>query len=89
LVNHIDKIVLMSSGDWKPNMIIRIGKGSDKPLDPGHQHKGNYIGEFKSMCPNITFWDLDNSNNIESIYSSCYQIGGIHIVVEYPELYNR
>ena len=39
LVKHVDKLELMSRGDWKPNMIIRVGKGSDKPLDPGHQHK--------------------------------------------------
>ena len=43
LVNHVDKIGLMSGNSWKVNMIIRLGKGSDKPLDPGHQHKGNYL----------------------------------------------
>ena len=60
LVNHVDKIGLMSQGNWGPNMIIRLGKGSDKPLDPGHQHRGNYINEFKSMCPNTKFWDIKN-----------------------------
>ena len=43
LINHVDKIGLMSNGKWKPNLLIRLGKGSDKPLDPGHQHRGNYI----------------------------------------------
>ena len=88
LVNHVDKIGLMSDGQWKPNMIIRIGKGSDKPLDPGHQHKGNYLEEFKSMCKNITFWDFNSYSNIESVYKSAYENGGIHIMVEYPELYD-
>ena len=32
LVNHVDKIGLMSGDRWKVNMIIRLGKGSDKPL---------------------------------------------------------
>jgi pyruvate/2-oxoglutarate/acetoin dehydrogenase E1 component len=88
LVNHVDKIKLMSNGQWSPNMIIRLGKGSDKPLDPGHQHRGNYIEEFKSMCQNIMFWDLKDYTNIETIYKSCYEQGGIHVIVEYPELYN-
>ena len=39
LVNHADKLEIMSDGEWKPNIIVRVGKGSDKPLDPGHQHK--------------------------------------------------
>ena len=87
LVNHVDKIKLMSNGKWNPNMIIRLGKGSDKPLDPGHQHRGNYYNEFKSMCPNTLFWDLRDYNTIEEIYKSCYEHGGIHVIVEYPELY--
>ena len=87
LVNHVDKIKLMSNGQWSPNMIIRLGKGSDKPLDPGHQHRGNYFNQFKSMCANTSFWDLRDYNTIEEIYKSCYSEGGIHVIVEYPELY--
>ena len=87
LVNHVDKIGLMSQGNWKPNMIIRLGKGSVKPLDPGHQHRGNYFEEFKSMCPNIQFWDLKHHESIEKVYKSSYTEGGIHVIVEYPELY--
>ena len=87
LVNHVDKIFLMSQGKWNPNMIIRLGKGSDKPLDPGHQHRGNYFEEFKSMCPNVTFWDLKVDTDIETTYKSVYKQGGIHVIVEYPELY--
>ena len=87
LVNHVDKIGLMSQGKWQPNMIIRLGKGSDKPLDPGHQHRGNYLEEFKSLCPNIQFHDLLKYDNVETIYKNAYSEGGIHVIVEYPELY--
>jgi pyruvate/2-oxoglutarate/acetoin dehydrogenase E1 component len=87
LVNHIDKINLMSMGNWKPNMIIRVGKGSDKPLDPGYQHKGNYFDEFKSLCPNIEFHDLKTPIDIELSYKYATDNGGIHCLVEYPELY--
>jgi pyruvate/2-oxoglutarate/acetoin dehydrogenase E1 component len=87
LVNHVDKIKLMSNDQWSPNMIIRLGKGSDKPLDPGHQHRGNYLYEFKSMCPNINFVDLKDWKYTEEAYSYAYRNGGIHVIIEYPELY--
>ena len=85
LVNHVDKYTLMTGK--KANILIRLGKGSDKPLDPGHQHKGNYINEFKSLCPNIKFHDLINYSSIVDSYTSAYEEGGVHVLVEYPELY--
>ena len=87
LVNHVDKISLMSNAGWKPNLIIRLGKGSDKPLDPGHQHKGNYFEEFKSMCPNIEFHNLKTWQDVELSYKYAIENVGIHLLVEYPELY--
>ena len=85
LVNHIDKYELMTGK--QANILIRLGKGSDKPLDPGHQHKGNYFNEFKSMCPHITFHDLKKTEDVATAYTSAYQQGGVHVLVEYPELY--
>jgi pyruvate/2-oxoglutarate/acetoin dehydrogenase E1 component len=85
LVNHIDKYELMTVK--RANILIRLGKGSDKPLDPGHQHKGNYFNEFKSMCPNIKFHDLQSTDDIVPAYKDAYQNGGVHVLVEYPELY--
>lgn len=85
LVNHVDKFKLMTGKQI--NMLIRLGKGSDKPLDPGHQHKGNYFSEYKSMCPNINFFNLLNPKSIKEYYQLCLQQGGVNVLVEYPELY--
>jgi len=85
LINHIDKYKLMTGKT--ANILVRLGKGSDKPLDPGHQHKGNYLDEFKSMCPNIKFHDLTDYDSIVDIYKTAYTDGGVHVLVEYPELY--
>jgi pyruvate/2-oxoglutarate/acetoin dehydrogenase E1 component len=87
LVNHVDKIKLMSNQEWNPNMIIRLGKGSDKPLDPGHQHRGSYLASYEMMCPNIKFYDLKSWKDIEETYKTVYEKGGISVIVEYPELY--
>lgn len=85
LVNHVDKYNLMTGKTV--NLLIRLGKGSDTPLDPGHQHKGNYLKEFKSMCPNIKFHNLISATDIVATYKEAYSSGGVHILVEYPELY--
>lgn len=87
LVNHLDKLEAMSDGEWKPNVIIRVGKGSDKPLDPGHQHKANYTEPFRQMLTNVTIRDLKSPVEILPAYKAALSQGGIHILVEYPELY--
>jgi pyruvate/2-oxoglutarate/acetoin dehydrogenase E1 component len=84
LVNHVDKYTLMT--DKKVNIIIRLGKGSDTHLI-GFQHKGNYLSEFKSLCPNIKFYDLTSYHLILDSYVNAYEQGGVHVLVEYPELY--
>jgi pyruvate/2-oxoglutarate/acetoin dehydrogenase E1 component len=85
LVNHVDKFNSMTNK--KVNLLIRVGKGSDVPLDPGVQHKNNYITEFKTMCPNINFCDLTDASSIYDTYIDCYKKGGVHVLVEYPQKY--
>ena len=87
LVNHLDKLELMSDGEWKPNVIIRVGKGSDKPLDPGHQHKADYSDEFSSILKNIPVIKLDSAYKILPAYKKALSEKGPFILVEYPELY--
>ena len=87
LVNHLDKYQLMTGKNV--DILIRVGKGSDEPLDPGHQHKANYFEEFKSICKNITFFDLKTAEEVETAYNYFTTNGGIVILVEYPQLYNK
>ena len=86
LVNHVDKFELMTGK--KVNVLIRLGKGADSPLDPGHQHKGNYLDEFKSLCSNVTFHNFTEYTDILESYKNAFSNGGIHVLVEYPELYH-
>jgi pyruvate/2-oxoglutarate/acetoin dehydrogenase E1 component len=85
MINHLDKFEIMTGK--KVNVLIRLGKGSNKPLDPGHQHKNDYFEEFKSICKNIQFHNLKSAIDIESAYNHAINNGGIHCLVEYPELY--
>lgn len=89
LINHLDKLEIMSQNTWKPNIIIRIGKGSDTPLDPGYQHKGNYLNSFNDMLKYSKIYNLTNANMITESYKEAYKNGGINLMIEYPELYNK
>ncbi len=88
LVNHVDKIELMSNGQWKPNIIIRVGKGSEIPLNPGPQHRNNYFDEFQSITNTIKFFDCLTVDDIENAYNHAINEGGITLINEYPEKYN-
>jgi pyruvate/2-oxoglutarate/acetoin dehydrogenase E1 component len=88
LVNHVDKIELMSNGQWRPNMIIRVAKGSEIPLNPGPQHRGNYFNEFQSITQTIKFFDCLTVDDIENAYNHAINEGGITLINEYPEKYN-
>ena len=85
LINHVDKFEMMTGK--KPTILIRVGRGADRPLDPGCQHKGNYFKEFASMCKNITFHEFTSPDHIYESYASAYKSGGVHLFLEYPELY--
>lgn len=87
LINHIDKYELMT--DDTPHIIVRVGKGSDKPLDPGHQHKSNYINEFKSMSKKIQYFDCKTVKELELAYDEALKYKGVYVICEYPELYDN
>lgn len=86
LVNHVDKFKLMTGNNI--HMIIRVGKGSDIPLDPGHQHKGNYFNEVKGMCSNIHFMDCKSTDDIHYNYNLATNTPDIYVINEYPQMYN-
>ena len=89
LVNHLDKLEVMSDGEYIPNVIIRVGKGSDTPLDPGHQHKADYSEEFASMLKYTPVIKLDSADKILPAYKQALATPGPVILVEYPELYYK
>lgn len=87
LITHLDKLGPMSDNEYSANVIIRVGKGSDKPLDPGHQHKADYSDEFSSMLKNIPVIKLDSADKILPAYREALERKGPTILVEYPEMY--
>ena len=59
IVNHLDKFPLLSRGRCNPKMIIRVSVGSEAPIDPQDQHKGNFSEAFRLMCKTIDIIELN------------------------------
>jgi pyruvate/2-oxoglutarate/acetoin dehydrogenase E1 component len=91
IVNHLDKIDLMSNGGYKPKVIIRTGIGSERPLHPQHQHVGDYTYAFRLMCRNIEVIRLDETAQIFPAYQKALlrDDGMSTIIVEYGDYYNE
>ena len=91
LINHLDKIKLMSNNGYKTKAIIRTGIGSTKPLHPQHQHVGDFTESVKKMCTNIEVIRLDEPSEIFKSYQKALNRddGKSTIFVEYGDYYNE
>ena len=87
LVNHVDKLPLMSN--YKANVIIRTSIGSERPLHPQHQHIGDYTDAFKSMCKTVEIIRLDEPDQIFPAYERALlrDDNRSTILVEYGDYY--
>jgi len=86
IVNHLDKMMLMGDG-CTPKVIIRVAVGSQFPVDPQDQHKGNFSHAFRLMCKTIEVIECNNIQNIMPAYQKAYNRtdGRSTIVVEFPD----
>jgi len=81
LVNHVNTM--------RPRMIIRVGIGSTKPLDPGPQHKGDFTEAFKMLLPNIRIIKLTKPEQIVPEYMDALTWLGPTMLVEEADLYEQ
>jgi pyruvate/2-oxoglutarate/acetoin dehydrogenase E1 component len=91
LVNHLDKIPEISSGGFRPKVIIRTGIGSERPLHPQCQHVGDFSDAVQSMCKNIEVIRLEEPDDIFPSYKKAFERkdGKSTILVEYGDYYNE
>ena len=81
LVNHLNVM--------QPHVIVRVGIGSTKPLDPGPQHKGDWTEAFKMMMPNVHITKLDNIEEIIPAYRKAFEYNGPSMLVEIADYYEN
>ena len=87
IVNHLDKMPILSDGRCKPKVIIRVAVGSENPVDPQDQHKGNFSDAFKLMCKTVDIIECKTPESIQPAYEKAYfrDDGRSTIVVEFPD----
>lgn len=88
LINHLDKIELLSEGRFKPKVIIRTSVGGIKNLDPGLQHKGNYIEPLRLMLKTIPVIELSSPESIYPAYELALKSERSTILVEFGDAYD-
>jgi pyruvate/2-oxoglutarate/acetoin dehydrogenase E1 component len=91
IVNHLDKMKIMSDGKFTPKVIIRTSIGSQRPLHPQHQHIGDFTAGFKAMCDTIDIIRLDEPFQIFESYKYAYERTDNRstILVEWGDYYNE
>lgn len=87
IINHLDKFKKMSNGKLKPKVIIRVAVGSETPIDPQCQHKGNFSEAFKTMTTNIEVVELIEPEDIIPAYTKALnrEDGVNNILVEFAD----
>ena len=87
IVNHLDKFKSMSNGKLNPKVIIRVAVGSEHPVDPQCQHKGNFSEAFRQMTSNTEVIELIEPEDIIPAYEKALnrEDGVNTILVEYAD----
>jgi len=91
LVNHLDKIKLLSHGEYVPKVIIRTAVGSERPLHPQIQHVGDFTDAFRLMLNTVDVVRLDEPEQIFEAYKHAYEREDDKstILVEYGDYYTE
>lgn len=91
LVNHLDKVQVMSNGGYRTKAIIRTGIGSERPLHPQQQHVGDFTAAVQSMCTTIEVIRMEEPADIFPAYQKALlrDDGRSTILVEYGDFYGE
>lgn len=91
IVNHLDKLPVMSNRGYCPKVIIRTAIGSERPLHPQCQHVGDFTEAFRLMCTNIEVIRLDEPEQVFPAYEKalCRTDGKSTLVVEWGDYYTE
>ena len=91
LVNHLDKLIFYSHGEYMPKVIIRTSIGSERPINPQIQHTGDFTDAFRLMLKSVEVIRLEEPEQIFPAFKRAYERedGKSTILVEYGDYYNE
>ena len=73
LVNHVDKMTIISEGQYQPRIIIRTSIGSRIPLDAGEQHTQDHTQAFKNLLKRVHVVVLDEWHDVFPAFKHAYE----------------
>lgn len=82
LVNHLDKLAVLSQGQWQPKVIIRTRVGAKWPLDAGPQHTQDHTEALRIMCQTLAVERIEQPEQILDTYQRAIDRNGPTLVVE-------
>lgn len=85
LVLHLDALPRFSS--YRPKVIIRTAVATDKPLDPGHQHLGDFSMALQSMLKTVQVRWLHRAADIVPQYKAAMEGPDSCLMIEYLAQY--
>jgi pyruvate/2-oxoglutarate/acetoin dehydrogenase E1 component len=85
LVNHLDK--MPKQGKFRPKVILRTAVGTDKPLNPGHQHTQDHSEAFARMLHTVRVFHVKREEDVEPSYNIAMNMSGSCIIVEHMSEY--
>ena len=88
LVNHLDKMQVMTDGNFKPKVIIRTSIGSTKPLNGGVQSTNDYTEPFKQMLTEVDVVLLNEPEEIFPAFQRAYEREGSSLIIVWGDYYN-
>ena len=82
LVNHLDKLAIMSQGQFRPKVIIRTKVGSKRPLDAGPQHTQDYTEALRAMLRNTEVYKITAPDQILPWYKEAVAANYSSVMIE-------
>ncbi len=89
LVNHLDKMQVMTENTFKPKVIIRTSIGSTNPLNGGVQHTQDYTKVFKDILTEVDVILLNEPEEIFPTFRNAYENDGSSLIIEWGDYYNE
>jgi pyruvate/2-oxoglutarate/acetoin dehydrogenase E1 component len=90
IINHLDKLAVLSTGQFKPKVIIRIVVGANAPLFTGPTHTQDFTEALRKLVsfPVIQLASLHpRDGQPTTIYGNALASPTSTAIVEYRELY--
>ena len=89
IINHLDRLVTYSRGEYNPRVIIRVATPIVSPFNPGPQHSDDFSFAFAQMCSNIKVVQLHSPEDILREYQKAFHAKHSTILVEATALYGN